>query len=52
MMDEYLNELVSKNFIIENMAKHGKTYSLTQKGLNYLNKYKLIVDFVDSFGLN
>lgn len=52
MMEEYLNELISKNFIIETKTKKGKTYSLTQKGFDYLNKYSLIVDFVDSFGLN
>ena len=52
MMEEYLNELISKNFIIENKTKKGKTYSLAQRGFDYLNKYKLIIDFVDSFGLN
>lgn len=51
MMDEYLKELISKEFIIEKKTKQGKTYSLTQKGHEYLFKYKLIVDFVDSFGL-
>jgi len=53
MMDEYLNELMSKKFIIEEQNKKGgKTYSLTEKGFGYLNKYKMIVNFVDSFGLN
>ena len=52
MMEEYLNELISKDFIIENKAKKGKTYSLTQKGFDYLNKYKLIINFTESFGLN
>jgi predicted transcriptional regulator len=51
MLDEYLNELISKGFVVENKGKNGKTYSLTQKGFEYLNKYRLIVDFVDSFGL-
>jgi predicted transcriptional regulator len=51
MMEEYLTELISKEFIVENKLKKGKTYSLTQKGFDFLNKYKLIVDFVDSFGL-
>ncbi len=51
MMEEYLNELISKKFITENKAKKVKTYSLAQKGFDYLNKYKLIIDFVDSFGL-
>ncbi len=52
MMDEYLNELISKNFIIEQIIKSGKTYTLTQKGFDFINKYKLIVEFIDSFGLN
>ena len=52
IMEEYLNELISKDFVIENKTKKGKTYSLAQKGFDYLKKYKLIVDFIDSFGLN
>ncbi len=52
MMDEYLNELISKGFVIENQTKEGKTYSLTQKGFDYLNKYKLITSFIESFGLD
>jgi predicted transcriptional regulator len=51
MMDEYLKELISNGFVVENDEKKGKTYSLTDKGFDYLNKYKLIVDFMDSFGL-
>ena len=52
MMEEYLQELIGKKFIIEHKAKEGKTYSVTEKGLNYLNKYSLIADFTESFGLN
>jgi len=51
MMEEYLKELMAKGFIIENKESTGKTYSLTQKGFDYLNKYKLIADFTGSFGL-
>lgn len=51
MMEEYLKELMSKDFVIMNNDKSGKTYSLTQKGFDYLNKYKLIAEFTDSFGL-
>ncbi len=51
MFNEYMNELLKKDFIIENQTKSGKTYSLTQKGFNYINKYQLIVDFTNSFGL-
>jgi len=52
MMEEYLNELIEKGFIVEHQAQKGKTYSLTQKGFDYLNKYRFIIEFVESFGLN
>ena len=52
MMEEYLQELIEKNFIIEMKTKKGKTYSITEKGLKYLNEYKLIMSFTDSFGLS
>ncbi|HIH31700.1 TPA: hypothetical protein HA235_03250 [Candidatus Woesearchaeota archaeon] len=51
MMEEYLRELIAKSFIIENKINDNKTYSLTQKGFDYVNKYKLISEFTDSFGL-
>jgi len=52
MLDEYLGELLSKGFLIENSTKTGKTYSITQKGFEYLQKYRTIVDFIESFGLS
>lgn len=51
MMEEYLTELIGKGFLIENIGKDNKTYSLTQKGFDYLNKYRMIAEFTDSFGL-
>ena len=51
MLEEYLGELISKNFIIENHTKNGKTYSITEKGYDFLNKYKLIIEFTGTFGL-
>ncbi|MFA6022575.1 MAG: winged helix-turn-helix domain-containing protein [Candidatus Pacearchaeota archaeon] len=51
MMDEYLKELIAKELIIEKKTNTGKTYSLTPNGNNYLNKYSLVSDFVNSFGL-
>lgn len=51
MMNEYLNELMGKNFIVEMKGKNGKTYGITEKGLNYLNQYSLITNFTSSFGL-
>lgn len=51
MMEEYLNELIAKNFVVETRTKKGKTYSITEKGMKYLQEYKLITSFADSFGL-
>jgi predicted transcriptional regulator len=51
MMEEYLKELMGKQFLVENINGENKTYSLTQKGYDYLNKYKMIAEFTDSFGL-
>lgn len=51
MMEEYLQELIDKKFISEQRNGKSKSYSLTQKGFEYLKKYRLIVEFVDSFGL-
>ncbi|MBI2558238.1 hypothetical protein HYW20_02860 [Candidatus Woesearchaeota archaeon] len=52
MFSEYMNELMQKGFVVENKLKSGKTYSLTQKGFDYLDKYQMIVDFTSSFGLS
>ncbi|MCX6750609.1 MAG: DUF4364 family protein [Candidatus Pacearchaeota archaeon] len=52
MMDEYMKELLEKGFIVEEKAESSKTYSITQKGQEYLNQYKLIVNFTSSFGLD
>ncbi|MCB9358514.1 hypothetical protein H6503_01160 [Candidatus Woesearchaeota archaeon] len=52
MMNEYLKELMDSGFIIENNTSSGKTYSITPQGFEYLNKYKMIIEFTDSFGLN
>lgn len=52
MMDEYLTWLINKGFIVENKLPKGKTYAITQKGRDYLNEYKLIINFTESFGLD
>jgi len=52
MMEEYLGELISGGFVLENSGASGKTYQLTEKGFDYLNKYRTITDFLDSFGLS
>jgi predicted transcriptional regulator len=52
MMEDYLEELISKEFIKKNKKKKGKTYSITEKGKDYLDQYKLIISFTESFGLD
>ncbi|MBR9704814.1 hypothetical protein GOV12_05355 [Candidatus Pacearchaeota archaeon] len=52
MMEEYLKELIEKDFIKEVKVKTSKTYIMTNKGVEYLSKYNLITDFIQSFGLD
>ncbi|MBT3408041.1 hypothetical protein HOK68_01430 [Candidatus Woesearchaeota archaeon] len=51
MMKEYLNELMSKGFISEEFQKRGKNYILTDKGYKYLTEYKVVLSFLENFGL-
>ncbi|MBD3204039.1 hypothetical protein GF327_07095 [Candidatus Woesearchaeota archaeon] len=52
LLEEYLDELIEKEFI-DKISDSGKTtYELTQKGFDYLKEYKKIIDFIDSFGLD
>jgi predicted transcriptional regulator len=51
MMEEYLAELITKGFIKEGKRENGKTYFITEKGLNYLQQYRMISEFTTSFGL-
>lgn len=49
---EYCNELLSKGFIKEIKDSEGKKYlTLTDKGFKYLEKYKLILGFINDFEL-
>lgn len=52
MMQEYLTELIEKGFVQEKRSPQGKRYGITPKGLTYLQKYRSIVDFTESFGLS
>lgn len=52
MMGDYLKDLIGKGFIlIHEGKKNAKTYSLTQKGYDYLAEYKTVIKFIESFGL-
>ena len=52
MMNEYLKELTEKYLLIEQKLEKGKTYSLTPRGFQFLEKYEVISNFTSSFGLN
>lgn len=49
--NDYYQELLKKEFIREVYAKKGKYITLTDKGFLYLNKYKLILKFIEEFEL-
>jgi len=52
MFKDYVAELVKKEFIIFNIdEKQKKTISLTRKGNDFLEEYKVIENFIDNFGL-
>jgi predicted transcriptional regulator len=49
---EYLSELMEKGFVKEIIDEKGrKFFTLTDKGFEYLVKYKLIIGFIDEFEL-
>jgi len=52
MFKEYINELISKGFIkLDIDKKEKKSFSLTKKGQDFLQEYKVIENFVENFGL-
>jgi predicted transcriptional regulator len=52
MFKEYIDELLAKKFIDLNLLEDNKkTFSLTKKGHDFLEQYKVIENFVENFGL-
>jgi len=52
MFKEYINELIAKKFIkLDIDKKDKKTFSLTKKGFDFLQEYKIIENFIENFGL-
>jgi predicted transcriptional regulator len=53
MFKEYIEELEKTNLLekIETQKSTKYTFSLTKKGNEFLNKYKEMKQFVESFGL-
>ena len=50
-MLEYVGELISKDMMSEEEEKGKKIYTITEKGAAYIQEYKKIKEFSDSFGL-
>jgi predicted transcriptional regulator len=48
LFNEYIAELVDKGLVNENKGKN-KSYSLTEKGYKYLEKYKHVQEFIEEF---
>jgi predicted transcriptional regulator len=46
-----MQELIEKGFLEEKPYKKSKTFALTDKGHEFLEKYRQMIEFVDSFGL-
>ena len=52
MFKEYINELISKEFISLDIDKNDKkTFSLTKKGQDFLQEYRAIENLIENFGL-
>ena len=51
MMQDYLDELIEKKFIIEKNLEKSKTYEITTDGIQFLEKYNDVRNFMDSFGV-
>ncbi|MBU0627885.1 MAG: hypothetical protein KKC75_01740 [Nanoarchaeota archaeon] len=50
-MLEYLSELIQKEMVKEDVFKGKKGYAITDKGIHYIQEFKKIKEFSDSFGL-
>ena len=52
MLTEYMNEITQKGFILENIDKKGRrTYTVTDKGHEFIKDYQQIKKFFESYGL-
>jgi predicted transcriptional regulator len=54
MLSEYLQDLVSRNFVLETIGKdkRSKTYDLSEKGHAYVSNYSVVQEFVETYGLD
>ena len=49
-MQLYLNELFTKEMVKEEINDSNKNYAITKNGIKFLEDYKKIKEFTDSFG--
>lgn len=50
-MLEYVKELIEKDMVGEEEKDGKKMYTITEKGINYIQEFRKIKEFSDSFGL-
>ncbi len=48
---EYVNELRDKKMVLEKIIDNKRYYTITEKGIMFINEFKKIKEFSDSFGL-
>jgi predicted transcriptional regulator len=48
LFNEYIGELIDKE-LVSVIEDKGKSYSLTEKGCKYLEKYKAVQEFIEEF---
>jgi predicted transcriptional regulator len=51
MLQQYLDELMFNDLVVERRHRDKKSYGLTDKGFTYLNKYNAVTQFARNFGL-
>ena len=51
MMNDYVDELLGKELILQTEEDGNKFYILTEKGFRYLSEYTSVTKFLQSFGL-
>ena len=47
----YYKDLLNKKFIVETVSKEGKKIKISERGLQFIDKYSMIVNFLDEFEL-
>jgi predicted transcriptional regulator len=51
ILQQYLEELMFKNLVIEQSVDNKRIYSLTDKGFDFLQRYSVVTNFMKVFDL-